>query len=448
MPAGKGFSFIPLPKNWPSRVKSALLHVISLAHYALTYSRSWAADCRNDRVRRKAEIDRLTEQGALLHEEMWIKDTRMEQIPPHRRPYYPPQERLAILELKAARGWSIAQTAERFLVAPVTISTWMRRIDEEGLDALVQLPQPVNRFPDFVRYLVQRLKVLCPTLGKKKIAETLARAGLHLTATTVGRFLKENPPPRWREEPEPMPDKPQSVTAMYPNHVHHVDLTTVPIVPGFWTAWFPFSLPQRWPFCFWVALVMDHFSRRIVGITSFPKQPDSVEVRAFLGRTYQKANSKPRHLICDKGPQFWNAGFKRWCRRNGIKPRYGAVGKHGSIAMVERLILTFKTVLDCLLLVPIRWKHFQKELIAFADWFNEHRPHSGLGGRTPNEVYYKRLPANRKPRFEPRTAWPRASPCALPRTLVKGKPGVRLELHVDFYRGKRHLPIVTFRRVA
>ena len=59
--------------------------------------------------------------------------------------------------------------------------------------ALVQLPVPVNKFPDFVRYLVQRMKTLCPMLGKVKIAQVLARAGLHLGQTTVGRILKEKP---------------------------------------------------------------------------------------------------------------------------------------------------------------------------------------------------------------------------------------------------------------
>ena len=69
----------------------------------------------------------------------------------------------------------------------------MKRIDEEGPDALVQIREPVNKFPHFVRYAVQRLKTLCPTLGKVKIAQILCRAGLHLGATTVGRILKESP---------------------------------------------------------------------------------------------------------------------------------------------------------------------------------------------------------------------------------------------------------------
>ncbi len=44
-----------------------------------------------------------------------------------------------------------------------------------------------NRFPDFVRHIVIRLKVLCPTMGKKRIAQTLAKAGLALGVSTVGR---------------------------------------------------------------------------------------------------------------------------------------------------------------------------------------------------------------------------------------------------------------------
>ena len=42
---------IPLPKSWGTHVKSAILHVIALSQYALTYSRSWTADSSNERVR-------------------------------------------------------------------------------------------------------------------------------------------------------------------------------------------------------------------------------------------------------------------------------------------------------------------------------------------------------------------------------------------------------------
>jgi len=71
-----------------------------------------------------------------------------------------------------------------------------------------------------------------------------------------------------------------------------------------------------------------------------------------------------------------------------------------------------------------------------------------LAGRTPNELYDRSPSANRRPRFEPRPHWPRASPCAAPQTLVKGAPGARLQIRLRFLAGRRHLPIVTIQRAA
>ena len=71
---------IPLPKSWPAKVRSAMLHVVSLAKYAAVYTRSWAADCPRARVRLQAERDRHQEDNALLREELRIKDARMASI--------------------------------------------------------------------------------------------------------------------------------------------------------------------------------------------------------------------------------------------------------------------------------------------------------------------------------------------------------------------------------
>jgi DNA-directed RNA polymerase specialized sigma24 family protein len=59
---------------------------------------------------------------------------------------------MSIVELRAVRGWSVEQTADALLVTVATICSWMKRVDEQGPDALVQLREPVNKFPDFVRY--------------------------------------------------------------------------------------------------------------------------------------------------------------------------------------------------------------------------------------------------------------------------------------------------------
>ena len=57
---------IHLPKGWQDCVKSAVLHAIALAHYAIVYTRARAADSINARVRLSAENDRLQEERALL----------------------------------------------------------------------------------------------------------------------------------------------------------------------------------------------------------------------------------------------------------------------------------------------------------------------------------------------------------------------------------------------
>ncbi len=450
----KHLSEISLPLGWTRNVKSAILHVVSLAHYAIVVARGWAANSVNARVRLSAQSDQLKQEVQLLREELRIKDARLAKIDPRHRPHYPAAERMAILELKAARGWSLAQVARAFLVEPDTITAWLRRIDEIGSPALVQLHQPVNKFPDFVRHVVQRLKLLCPSMGKVKIAQVLARAGLHLCATTVGRMLKtkaKTPPPT---EPQAADDAEgpvqaqRVVTAKHPNHVWHVDLTIVPTVSGFWTAWLPFSLPQRWPYCWWLAVVVDHFSRRVMGTAVFHKQPSGRQVRDFLAGTIRDAKARPKYIVCDKGSQFWCQGFKRWCKRRKIRPRFGAIGKHGSIAVIERFIRSLKSEGLRRILIPLNIRRMQQELAAVVGWYNTHRPHTWLGGRTPEERYQRIPAACRRPRFEPRARWPRGSPCASPRAKVRGKPGVCLQLVVEHHAGRRHLPIVTLRRVA
>ena len=469
---------IPLPKTWPEKVKSGFLHVLSMAKLATVHLQAEAVNDK-DANPYEIEISQLKQALTTRDEMLRIMNQRMARISSHKRPNYTAEERLEILELKSVNGWSLSQTARHFLVAAATVGSWIKRIDEGGIDALVKMDtnEPVNKFPDFVRYSVQRLKTVCPHLGKHKIAEILCRAGLHLGTTTVGRILKE--PPATDNKPTPETDKhahdqlheqetdeaqpnnhnplrergtapptnsQTQIHAKYPNHVHHVDLTPVSIT-GFWTTWLPFSLPQCWPFCWWVAILMDHYSRKIIGFAVFKQPPTSVQMRTFLGQAMARAKAVPKHLISDKGCQFWCQGYKKWCKRKGIKPRFGAVGKHGSIAVVERINRTFKEFTRSLPIVSMFRKKFRQECTLFFQWYNDLRPHMTLKGKTPSEAYFReKFPANRKPRIEPRERWPRGSPCAKPQPLIAGQPGDRFILRVESYKGLKQLPIVTLIR--
>lgn len=83
---------IPLPAVWSQHTKSAVLQVISLAQFALAYTRGWAVNSQVTRVRLQAESDRLKQQVAWLTEEIRIKDARMRLLAAQRRPHYAPTE--------------------------------------------------------------------------------------------------------------------------------------------------------------------------------------------------------------------------------------------------------------------------------------------------------------------------------------------------------------------
>ena len=185
-----------------------------------------------------------------------------------------------------------------------------------------------------------------------------------------------------------------------------------------------------------------------MGLAVFKKKPSSKQVTAALDRIMLKETIRPKHLIVDQGPEFKCEHFEEtWCKAMNILPRYGAVGKHGSIAVVERFHRTLKDILR-LTLVPEEQTQFEREVGLIVDWYNEHRPHDTLDGKTPNEVYFSRLAANEQPRLEPREHWPRGSPCARPQVDIDGEPGDPIVLEIDCLEGRRYLPVIRARRAA
>ena len=92
---------------------------------------------------------------------------------------------------------------------------------------------------------------------------------------------------------------------------------------------------------FHVPLVLDHFSRTLVAFAVFRKEPSAQDVCGLLERAVASAGASPRYLISDQGSQF-QGEYRDWCRAHGVNPRFGAVGNHGSIAVIERFILSLK----------------------------------------------------------------------------------------------------------
>jgi transposase InsO family protein len=448
-----GFLKSTLPKRWPRRIKSASLHVFGVLRVQLAMLRAKASD----EVRWDLRADAREAYVRVLVEENAILRRRLASIDPRKRPHYAPEDRLKILELRAANGWTLQDTASRFLVSVMTLTTWMKRIDEQGEQALVRA-EPVNKYPQWVTRLVVLLALVSPLFGNRRVAQFLGRMGLALSASTVRRRRKEKSSAvapvtplkaeggvPGAEAAGPAPAAPPlakkratgtGVTSKHENHVWHIDLTWLSFSVGNWVPWPPFSLPTIFPFGLHLAAVMDQWTRRIVGWKFFLKEPSAAKVVAMLEAAVEREGRGPKHIISDQGTQFGEE-YLAWCEKREVRPRFGAVGESRSIAVLERFWRSLKEEWwRRLVSKPWFLLEAKHELEAYLEWYHEYRPHQGLGGLAPSD---KTTPAPAVQRIEPR----------LRMWLARGDPArsaihaTQLHLRVERLRGREHLPVIT-----
>ncbi len=148
---------------------------------------------------------------------------------------------------------------------------------------------------------------------------------------------KPEPPP---EDPAPKAESGRTVVANYPHHVWHVDATVVPTT-GLWVPWQPCCQPLYWPFVWHVVAILDQHSRAVMAIGAFDKSPTRDEVTKLFEQAIRAAGRTPKYIISDQGVQFQEA-FGLWCEGQGIQHRRGEIGRHGSIAVIERVFRTLK----------------------------------------------------------------------------------------------------------
>jgi hypothetical protein len=152
------------------------------------------------------------------------------------------------------------------------------------------------------------------------------------------------------------------------------------------------------------------------------------------------------YVISDQGSQF-RENYELLCDARGIKPRFGAIGQHGPIAVLERFNRTLKDELIRKILVPLRVSDFNEELIRYVIWYNEHRPHQYLNGRTPNEVYESRFPARDGPRLDTSSKYPLNARDGN-HTSTLSQRAANLQIVVTHLDDRRHLPIVSIELAA
>ena len=142
---------------------------------------------------------------------------------------------------------------------------------------------------------------------------------------------------------------------------------------------------------------MDLFSRLSVAVGVFRDAPAAREVTVLFARAV-RSRGKPRHVVTDRGHPFRSRLFVGYLKRLGIRHRYGAVARPQSVATIDRF---FRSVQDEFLrgwMIALPRAALQRRLLRYVEWFSRHRPHQGVCGRTPWDVWSGRV---RRRRVEP-----------------------------------------------
>jgi putative transposase len=306
-----------------------------------------------------------------------IQRARLARFPARQRKHYTPVERFRIVELMGAYGLGLRETARLFLVDPQTISRWQREAlaepEAETIGALVRADPPLRGYDDLVRRLVQMLDSF-GIGGSATIAHMLARAGIKLGRETVRRYRRAPRPPRPGDEAM---GKPRVLRAKRANHVWTADLTEIRGFLGL--------------FAYKLVLVLDLFSRFPLAFGVFRKEQTAEQVVDVLDRAIRR-HGRPGHFVSDQGSQFTADLFRERLEVLSIGQRFGAIGEYGSIAVIERLWRTLKGLLVVTLWPPLPAAHLAARVELALAYYSDFRPHQGLSGATPAEVYRGETP--------------------------------------------------------
>jgi putative transposase len=137
-----------------------------------------------------------------------------------------------------------------------------------------------------------------------------------------------------------------------------------------------------WSGFLYLAVVLDAWSRRIVGWAMAPYLRTELVLAALNMAVWQR---RPKAVIhhSDQGSQYTSLAFGQRCRQAGIRPSMGSVGDCFDNAMCE----SFFATLECELLDRQRFRTQEEARRAVFDfiesWYNLHRRHSSLGYLSP-----------------------------------------------------------------
>jgi putative transposase len=210
-------------------------------------------------------------------------------------------------------------------------------------------------------------------VGRKRVARLMRAAGLR--GSTLRRYVVTT-----QSDPQTRPEVDLVKRQFYadgPDRLWVADITYVPTWSGF----------------LYLAMVLDVYSRRIVGWAMETHLRTELILAALnMAITQRRPQSVIHHS--DHGCQYTSYAFGKRCREAGVMPSMGSVGDAYDNAMAESLFAS----LERELLNRRRFKSQAEAKMAIFEWiegwYNPRRRHSSLGYRSP--MIYERAHAARR----------------------------------------------------
>ena len=274
-------------------------------------------------------------------------------------------------DLAKLRRWMVRRRKEGRRVGDIcsqarvprsTFYTWWDKYEKEGLEGLKpksRRPKTIHRTPDSVK---ERIIAIREETGhnEKTIQVLLEKEGICVGHATVYRTLKDAGLIK-RLKKKRRQKTYKSWSRKHPNSLWQTDLCIY---------------KRRW-----LSTFIDDCSRYILGIELFKRRT----TENILGQleTIIDEYGKPRQIITDHGTQYYASKgqvscFTVFCKDQGIQHIFGGIGKPTTLGKIERFHRTFRAT----------YPRFNS-LETFVDYYNNERPHAGIGYKIPSQVFSK-----------------------------------------------------------
>jgi transposase InsO family protein len=277
-----------------------------------------------------------------------------------------------------------AELCRAFGISRKTGYKWLARHHENGLAGLADRSRArrtqEHAVSGRIEWLILDARSRHPTWGAKKLVPYLARRHPRIACwpalSTVGEVLRRHGLTRARRRRPARPGlAAPCLIAENPNDVWTMDFK------GYFR-----TLDGRecWPLT-----IADAFSRRLMGVTAMTR-PRGDLTRAACERAF-RADGMPSVIRTDNGEPFAGSGIGRlsrlsvWWMKQRIRVDRIAPGRPQQNGRHERMhgVLKQETALPPASSLWSQQRRFER----FVREYNQERPHEGLGGCVPSELW-------------------------------------------------------------